>query len=203
MYIPKINVLHNRQEAVEFMRRFSFGTMVTAQEAGPVATHLPFLVESNGDQLVLRSHLAKANAQWKDLETQPILVIFTEPHAYISPSLYEKTLNVPTWNYLAVHAYGQGKLIQGEGAVIDLLEATIDQYEPAYQAQWETLPEAYKMGLANGLVAFEITVTDLQAKKKLSQNKTAKEQQNIIESLSESPHSNEQLIADYMKKEQR
>ncbi|MCB9201863.1 MAG: FMN-binding negative transcriptional regulator [Flavobacteriales bacterium] len=202
MYIPKSNILTDRNEAVEFMKRFSFATIVTSKDNIPTATHLPFLVELKNDKIILSSHFAKANKQWEDIEENQVLVIFTEPHAYISPSNYETKLNVPTWNYISIHSYGKGKLITNFQEVIQLLENSIDNYEETYKKQWDSLPNEYKIKMIKGMVAFEIEVTDLQAKKKLSQNKTYSEQQNIINTLYKSVNSNEQLIADYMKKEQ-
>ena len=203
MYIPKSNLLTDRSEAVEFMKRFSFGTIITAKDNVPTATHLPFLVELKNDKIALTSHFAKANGQWKDVAGNKILVIFSEPHAYISPSNYEKALNVPTWNYISVHAYGIGRLITDADKVIGVLEQTIDNYEASYKQQWDSLPADYKIKMSKGIVAFEIEVIDLQAKKKLSQNKTASEQRNIIESLSKSESENGKLIADYMMMEQK
>ena len=132
--------------------------------------------------------------------TKILLVIFTEPHAYISPRNYDKELNVPTWNYISVHAYGQGRLITQTDKVIEILEATISNYELAYMQQWISLPENFKFKMIKGIVAFEIEVTELQAKKKLSQNKTEAEQRRIINSLSNSNNDNEKHIADYMRR---
>jgi len=199
MYIPNSNLLTDKTEIVEFMKRFSFATIVTAKDGLPIATHLPFLVSTKDENIVLTSHFAKANAQWKDIENNTILVIFSEPHAYISPKHYDKELNVPTWNYISVHAYGQGSLISEIDKVTEILERTIDNYEISYKQQWDNLPSDYKAGLIKGIVAFDIIVKDLQGKKKLSQNKTENEQQKIIDALSKSDDTNEKLIADYMK----
>lgn len=200
MYIPKLNEMTDRQEALEFIRRFSFGTIVTCREGKPLATHLPFLIEERGEKVLIKSHFSKVNDQWRDLEKGEVLIIFSEPHAYISPRHYEKELNVPTWNYLAVHAYGKGKIVSETREVIDVLEQTIHQFEEAYRAQWDSLPEGYKLGMIKGIVAFEVEATDLQAKKKLSQNKTETEQHRIIEHLSASSDTNERWIAEYMKR---
>jgi len=134
----------------------------------------------------------------KEIENNKVLVIFSEPHAYISPKHYDKELNVPTWNYISIHAYGQGKLITETAKTFEVLESTISNYEVEYKRQWDNFPEEYKMKMAAGIVAFEIIVTELQGKKKLSQNRTNTEQLKIIETLSKSNDSNEQLIADYM-----
>lgn len=200
MYVPKSNQQTNKKQIVEFMQRFSFGTIITANENLPIATHLPFLISLKGEEIIIRSHFAKANGQWNSIAKNKVLVIFCEPHAYISPKNYDKDLNVPTWNYISVHAYGKGKIIAEPERVSELLESTIDTYEIGFRQQWDRLPEDYKAKMANGIVAFEILVTELQAKEKLSQNKTENERKRIIGSLSNSKDSNASLIADYMKK---
>ncbi|MES2265789.1 MAG: FMN-binding negative transcriptional regulator [Bacteroidota bacterium] len=201
MYVPKHFQLSDNQEALRFMQKYSFATIVTVLNGLPEATHLPFLVEQRGDQLVLISHFAKANPQVSVVFNETSLVIFTEPHAYISPSSYEKEQNVPTWNYLAVHAYGKAVLIDNTAQVALLLEKMIGFYEAGYRQQWDKLPDNYKQKMMNGITAFEIVVTDLQAKKKLSQNRTKLEQENIIASLSKSTDTTQRDIANYMKKE--
>jgi transcriptional regulator len=198
MYIPKINETTDRNEIISFMKQFSFATIITAKDNLPIGTHLPFIVTTQDDKVVLTSHFAKANEQWKDIENNNVLVIFSEPHAYISPTNYEKELNVPTWNYISVHAYGQGKIVTETVQVMQLLESMIDNYEASYRQQWESLPQDYKLNLSKGIVAFEIIVSDLQGKKKLSQNKTESEKQKIIDTLSKSNHTNEKLIAEFM-----
>src|ERR1700733_5703276 len=114
MYIPSFNKFEDRQQVIAFMQRYSFATIVSVKDNIPVATHLPFLVKVEDDKVILRAHFAKANPQAKDSIGQQVLVIFAEPHAYISPKNYEKAENVPTWNYLAVHAYGQCTLLDGD-----------------------------------------------------------------------------------------
>jgi transcriptional regulator len=198
MYIPATHQFTDKTEILEFMQQFSFATLVTAKDNFPSATHLPFLVRSEANNIILTSHFARANDQWKDIESSHVLVIFSEPHAYISPKHYESTRNVPTWNYVSVHAYGEGKIISDADDVRRLLERTIDNYDTSYKAQWHTLPEDYKTNMAKGIVVFDVIVTDIQAKKKLSQNKTDTEQQNIINALGKSSQTHDQLIARYM-----
>lgn len=192
--------MKNRNEIVEFMQRFSFATMVTAKNNTPVGTHLPILVKEENDKIILSGHIAKLNNQWKDFENNDILIIFTEPHSYISPTLYEKERNVPTWNYMAVHAYGKATIIEEMDSIMELLENTIEFYEPTYKLQWGTLPENYKLSLIKEIIAFSIVVVDIHAKTKLSQNRTKKECETIINTLSKSPNTNEKLIAEYMAK---
>lgn len=201
MYIPTTNLTTDKTEMVAFMQRFSFATLITAKDGLPIATHLPFLVSLRDEEVILTAHFALANEQWQDLEQNKVLVIFSEPHAYISTTNYDKALNVPTWNYISIHAYGHGKIISGVEQTIEVLESTINFYETAYKQQWDQFPEDYKLRMIKGIVAFEITITDLQGKKKLSQNRTATEKEKIIDTLSTSNDTNEQLIAAYMKAE--
>ncbi|MCU0439421.1 MAG: FMN-binding negative transcriptional regulator [Raineya sp.] len=201
MYIPNNNQITDFTEKIEFIKKYSFGVIISTIEDVPVATHLPFFVSHVDEKIILMSHFAKANPQWKNIENSTVLLIFSEPHAYISPTNYEKELNVPTWNYVSIHVYGKVQIIIDEEKVLEVLEKTIDYYEPTYQKQWESLPNEYKKNMLKGIVAFEIVVTDIQGKKKLSQNKTEKEQNNIIEALSKSKFTHEQDIAAFMKKE--
>jgi transcriptional regulator len=189
----------DKTKIIDFMKRFSFATIITSKNDFPIATHLPFVIKEENDKLFLFSHVAKQNEQWKHIEDSKVLVIFSEPHAYISPTNYEKDVNVPTWNYISVHAYGKGQLITRQEDVISLLESTIDNYEASYREQWNRLPEKYRSGQIMGIVGFKIEVTAIEAKEKLSQNKTLTEQQKIIDTLSVSKDTNEQTTAEYMK----
>ncbi|MET4082208.1 transcriptional regulator [Pedobacter sp. UYP30] len=203
MYIPPSNLMHDQAEMLVFMKRFSFAAIISCTDNIPVATHLPFLVEMRDDKIMLTSHFAKANNHWKNIENETVLVIFSEPHAYISTSHYDVELNVPTWNYLSIHAYGKVNLTTSYEQTINILERTIKTYEPSYISQWKGFPDAYKLKMAKGVVAFEMTVNDLQAKKKLSQNRTETEKNKIIDSFSKSDDTNKQLIADYMEMENK
>jgi transcriptional regulator len=199
MYTPKYNQITDVQQAVSFMQKYSFATVVTVIDGLPTATHLPFVIEQRDNQIVLISHFAKANHQSEDVFNCMPLVIFTEPHAYISPVHYEKEANVPTWNYIAVHAYGKAALINDKQEVANVLEKMIRFYEAAYLQQWNKLADDYKLKMMNGIVAFEIAVSNLQGKSKLSQNRTELEKQNIINAFNKSANSKEREIAAYMK----
>ncbi len=199
MYIPKHNLVRDKKEILDFIKRFNFGTIITVKDNFPTGTHLPFLIEDRGGSIFLVSHFAKANKQWQELN-ENTLVIFSEPHAYISPKLYEKTQNVPTWNYISVHCYGHGKILESDSDKLNVLEKSINFFDDSYKSQWDGLDEKYKMGLLNGIVAFEIEIDNVQAKKKLSQNKTEKERKNIINSFEQSEDGNEKIIGEYMKK---
>lgn len=200
MYTPKLNLITDQQEAISFMQRYSFATIVTVSNGVPSATHLPFVVCLRDDKIILTSHFAKVNPQVADLTTGKPLVIFVEPHAYISTKHYESEINVPTWNYIAVHAYGQATLIEDAETKAKLLEQTIQFYEADYLRQWDALSQDYKLSMMKGITGFEIVVDELQGKKKLSQNRSEKEKNSIISELKNSPISTEKEIAAYMEK---
>lgn len=201
MYTPKHFELTDVAEAVAFMKQYSFATLVNSNADIPEATHLPFLIKQEGAKAVLSSHLAKANPQAEYIDNGKSLVIFTEPHAYIAPAHYEKELNVPTWNYIAIHAYGEAKIVTDETAQLKALEDMIASYDTAYLQQWADLPMDYKLKMSKGIVVFDIEVTDLQGKKKLSQNRNDVDREAIIKAFSQSKDMNELVIGEYMRKE--
>ncbi|WP_448698017.1 FMN-binding negative transcriptional regulator [Mucilaginibacter sp. AW1-3] len=200
MYIPKHFENTDIKEIFEFIQKYSFGIIVTAQDNVPFATHMPFAVEMAGEDLILTSHIARANPQVQQLLDNEVMVIFSEPHAYISPKHYEKEQSVPTWNYMAVHAYGKAVVVEDADTALPLLEKMIRQYDMGYLAQWDSLPMEYKIKMLKGIVVFAIKVTSLQAKNKLSQNRSETERENIIHALEKSKDGNEAAIAEYMKK---
>ena len=188
MYIPEHFRAREHGEGIAFMRANPFAILVSNASDAPFATHVPLVIRENGDQLIFRGHVAKANPHWQYLQADPkCLVIFHGPHAYISPTNYVTQENVPTWNYGAVHAYGTARIYTEREELLAMLHDLIPTFEAAYAAQWDTLSEDYKTRMLGHIVGFEITVTNLEAKFKLSQNRTKQEQQNVIESLGASP----------------
>ena len=161
-----------------------FVVLVSTNEDGPFASHIPVVVREVGEQVIVRGHFAKANPHWRYLEQQPqCLTIFHGPHAYISPSLYTNIESVPTWNYGAVHAYGKARLYSSPEDLQVVLHELMGTFEPAFAAQWDGLDEAYRQRMLSQIVGFEIAVTKLEAKFKLGQNRTRQDQENMIESL--------------------
>jgi transcriptional regulator len=200
MYIPKFFAETDEESLLAFMREFNFAALVTAENDLPEATHLPFIIEKRGEKIILLAHMAKANPQWKHFADKEILVIFQEPHAYVSPLLYAEKLNVPTWNYVAIHAYGKAKIFETPEENLLLLEKMIAEFDENYlQTNWREIPGEYKLSLARAIVAFEIEVTDLQGKKKLNQNKGEEDGRRVIEAFEKSENTGEQQIARFMK----
>jgi transcriptional regulator len=198
MYTPKFFIEDDPDSLLAFMRRYNFATLVTTENDRPEGTHLPFIIEKRGDKFILLAHMAKANPQWKQFSDKDVLVIFSEPHAYVSPLLYKEKQNVPTWNYVAVHVYGKVKTFQPEDNLV-FLEKQIEAFDPEYfNGNWQEIDGDYKTNLAKGIVAFEIEVTDLQGKKKLNQNKPGEDAHRVIDAF-EKGSTGEQEIAAYMK----
>jgi transcriptional regulator len=202
VYIPEFNRQEDRATILAFMRANPFAILVSNVDGIPFATHLPLLIEEAGDQIVVQGHMAKANAHWKSMkETEESLIIFHGPHAYISPSLYENRESVPTWNYAAVHVYGEPTLFTDEESLRATLHRMIDTFESSYMAQWSELSEQYQSRMMKHIVGFNIKVKRLEGKFKLSQNRTKGEQAQVIQSLNQSKDSNISGVAQLMQQE--
>lgn len=190
MYTPKHNREEDRERLYAFMKAHSFATLVTIKANVPHATHLPFMVEMSEGRITLYAHMAKANNQWQDFsDTLKALVIFQEPHAYVSPRHYESAHNVPTWNYVAVHFYGHPVVLGKEEEKLQLLERLIGEHDEDYFRKWKELPPDYINLKLNGIVAFRIDATRIEARFKLSQERASMERENIIEEFETSDDS--------------
>jgi transcriptional regulator len=208
LYVPEHFRLRHDEDAVAFMRANPFAILISAADDGPFATHLPLSVFTpaggNGSEsrIVLRGHVARANPHWRYLEQQPeCLAIFHGPHAYISPSNYGARESVPTWNYAAVHVYGNARLFSSEDELHSMLDGLIETFEPPYRQQWETLSQKYRENMLRQIVGFEITAVKVEGKFKLSQNRTREDQAHVITSLETSEDSVIAGVARMMKEQ--
>jgi transcriptional regulator len=193
VYIPEHFRVRNHSDAIAFMQANPFAilisstgissTNVSPTEQGPFATHLPLSIHETGDRLVLRGHVAKANPHWRYLEQSQPLAIFHGPHAFISTAHYTTRETVPTWNYGAVHVYGTARVFATEEELQPMLHELIATFQPEFAEQWASLSETYRSRMLSHIVGFEITATKVEAKFKLSQNRTREEQANVITAL--------------------
>jgi len=199
MYIPKHFEEKDIEKLVAFMREYSFAVLVSGGGDRPIATHLPFVIEEDGNEIILKSHMAKANPQWKEFnDSGDVLVIFQEPHSYISPKLYDHKRNVSTWNYIAVHAYGKPEIITIENEAVKILELMFRQFDQSYKKQWDELDPDYKNKMLKGIVAFKIKLKKLEGKFKLSQNKTGSERERIKQFLENDPDTIKSDLSKFM-----
>ncbi len=184
MYVPRHNQLEDRAALVAYMRAYSFAALASSGPGGLMATHLPFVVEEEGGRITLLAHMAKANPQWREFAAAgDALVIFMQPHAYVSPRLYDSRQNVPTWNYVAVHAYGRPVVIEERAAKLELQQKLIRQHDAGYLAQLAELPESYIDAKLAAIVSFSLAVTRIDARYKLSQEKNPAERERIAREL--------------------
>ncbi len=187
MYIPEHFRVRDHADAITFMRANPFAILVSSTAEEPFATHLPVFVRETDERLIVRGHVAKANPHWRHLEQQPqCLTIFHGPHAYVSASNYTTRENVPTWNYGAVHVYGNARVFASAEELQGVLHELIGTFEPAYADQWASLSEPYRERMLSHIVGFEIAVSKIEAKFKLSQNRTHEERTNVIAALEKS-----------------
>ena len=199
MYIPRAFEVTDRERLFAFIRANSFGILFSQSNGQPCATHLPFLLETdNGPHGTLRGHFARANPHWQVIEGEG-LVVFSGPHAYISPTWYEAENTVPTWNYTAVHAYGHITLIQDKEELLQLVQDTVHFYEASMPTPWQfdSSHEFYRK-MVGGIVGFTIEITRLEGKWKLNQNHPLERQQKVVKALQHSKDQNEQAIAALM-----
>ena len=198
MYISKLYREEDRTKILEFLRQNEFATLVTYNGEKPTASHLLMEVVDEGESLFVNGHMSKANPLWKTFETCPeVLVIFQGPHTYISPTWYNH-VNVPTWNYQAVHLYGSPRIVTGD-EYYAMLSRLIAKHERGTDYRLESLPQDFVEKQMNGTVGFQINVTRIEANYKLSQNRDDEDYHNIIAQLEKSADNSSHDIATAMR----
>jgi transcriptional regulator len=184
MYVPSAFVEHDATRLREFIRRYSFGTLVTHGDDRLVASHLPLLLDGDdGPRGRLIGHMARANPQWADFPGE-VLAVFTGPHGYISPSWYEAPGTVPTWNYTAVHVYGEVRVVEDRSGLLDILRRSVEVYESRMPQPWrfdESDPQFEK--LLRAIVGFHVEIARIEGKWKLSQNHPEERRRRVIQAL--------------------
>jgi transcriptional regulator len=191
---PDLNALH------ELMERHSFALLISAA-AGLEGSHLPLLLDRQAGRYgTLLGHMARANSQWQSAAGSEVLAIFSGPHAYISPTWYAAPHSVPTWNYLAVHAYGRLEMIEEEAEILGLLERTVAVYEATQPQPWRMSEEPeFIARLAAQIVGFRIPIERLEGKWKLNQNRPVDQRWRVIEQLAQQTDDQAKAIAAAMR----
>src|ERR1700677_3569086 len=169
MYSPKFNHVANRGILLESMRAYSvavlFGPQSSPESPAPlIATHLPLVVKDEGEHGLIEGHFAKANRHWQALAGRETLVVLPGPHSYVSPTFYVDPLSVPTWNYIAIHAYGTLTLVEDEPGKLALLTDLIAANEPTYLDRWRTLPGGFRRTMLAGIMGFRIPIARIEGK---------------------------------------
>jgi transcriptional regulator len=205
VYLPPAFSETREEVLAAHIERHDFALLVTHGSAGFIASHIPFLAERRDGRLLLQGHLARANPQLADLAAGGEgLAIFSGPHAYISPGWYAAGPAVPTWNYTDVHAYGTVCAIDDPDWLRDLLRRLSERHEAREPAPWrmQDLPDAYVQSMLNGICGFELAVTRLDGKFKLSQNRPPADPPRIIAALERRGDPDARAVAALMRERQ-
>jgi transcriptional regulator len=177
MYIPKYFEITNKNEQYAFIASNSFGQLISYSNGRPCSTHLPFLLSADKTKLV--AHLAIQNPQVDDICGQQVLVTLQGVHDYISPSWYEDP-GVPTWNYQTAHIYGVCETFTDTVKLESVVNELAAKYEANMPSPWQ--PD-YNPKMLNAIIGIEISISEIQCKYKLSQNKSKQDQQQVIDQL--------------------
>jgi len=207
MFLPKNLIMSPPSAVSEFISRYNFGALITSDLR---TTQLPFMVSEKADgTLVLTAHMAKANSQWKQFQNKDesghssvdASVLFTGPHAYISPKWYKSRPAVSTWNYATVQCFGTIRLLNEE-QTLSAVYALTQQFEPSLEKGSDDInalmPEEYVDKLIKAVIGFEMEVHAIEAKEKLGQQKSEEDQAAIFESLTNSDSFDARALAAYM-----
>ncbi len=201
MYVPPSFLESDTQKLHDFMHAHSFATLISSPSDEPIASHLPVLLDRDaGPRGRLIGHFARANSHWEVASSGMALVIFHGPHAYVSPGWMEPRNVVPTWNYVAVHAYGTLRLIEDRDQLRDIVRRTVEKYESLREQPWSMNgPEPdFIDKLLAGIVGFEIDIERLEGKWKLNQNHPVERRSQIIRGLQSTGRHDELQIAELM-----
>jgi len=203
MYTPAHFLVNDPARIAALIRAHSFGVLVTTGAEGLQASHLPFLFDpAAGPHGTLSAHLARANGQWREFNGAEVLVIFQGEHGYISPTWFATQPAVPTWNYESVHAYGVPRIVPEGPDATAILDATVRHYERADSAYaLDALPAGYVEKMSRAIVAFEIPLARVEAKSKLSQNRSREDVIGVVRALEAAGNAESSRLAAAMRRE--
>lgn len=207
MYTPRAFAIDDLSQLHELILATRLAILVTHGEHGLQASHVPVLLHrEQGPNGTLYGHLAKANSQWKDLsDGAEALLIFSGADAYVSPGFYPSKAEhgkvVPTWNYVAVHAYGRAETFSDGGRLLDIVSTLTDRHEAGRAQPWKVAdaPADYIDGMLKAIVGFALPIQRLEGKRKLSQNRSPADIAGVREGLSASPDVHDQALAHLMR----
>lgn len=205
MYIPESFRVSDLKTLHADIERWNFATLITPEAEGQLqVTHLPLLLKRDGGrQGTLAGHVARANPHWKAFSTcRETMAIFHGPHAYISPRWYLTEVAVPTWNYVAVHAFGTPRILQDAKRIERHLRELIDYHEGTEPDSWrpDRLPPEVLESLMKAVVCFEMPIARIEGKAKLSQNRPAHDVPGVIRGLRGTDRTDNQELAEMMKR---
>ena len=188
MYIPAAFAEPDLAKLHDFIEQHSFGLLVSQVDGLPFASHLPFLLERQAGyrMAVCSATWHRANPQWQHAGGHSALAIFSGPHAYISPTWYQAEHVVPTWNYVAVHAYGQVQIIEDRDTLLEIVQKSVRVYEQAMPRPWSfDGADSFGERMLAQIVGFRIKIDKIEGKWKLNQNHPVERRQKVVRALRE------------------
>jgi transcriptional regulator len=208
MYVPPAFREEDRDGLHAMMREAQLATLVTATAEGLVATPLPLMLEAGeGPHGVLYGHVARANPQWRLSPMGDAMAVFMGPDAYVTPNWYatkrETQKVVPTWNYVAVHAYGPVEFFEEADRLLDIVTRLTALHEGAQPRPWAVsdAPESFVRAQLRGIVGLRLPITRIEGKRKLSQNRSAEDRAGVIAGLAASDRATDRAMADLIPRE--
>jgi transcriptional regulator len=188
-----------------FIHAHGFATVISQTAESAWGSHIPMLLDESAGGDRLRSHMARANDQWRHFAPgRELLCIFHGPHAYVSPSWYVAKLAVPTWNYAAVHVYGIAQIETDPAFARGVVDDTTSKYEAQMPMPWRMdFPEATLSAYMKAIVVFSVRVTRIEAKFKLGQNRSPEDQAGMLSALEGSADAESRALADFIKEQRQ
>jgi len=193
MYLPPLFAERDPERLRDFLETYPFGALVAPGDP-PEITHVPFVLIRERD--ALWGHVARANPIWRSFDGSQLTAIFQGPHGYISPRFYASAQQVPTWNYVAVHVRGAPRQLDRDEEVVALLRRLSSHNEASVGAQvgaagtrpagaWtpDELEPDFFADLRRAIVAFELPLSDVVGKFKLSQNRDPADRESVRQAL--------------------
>ena len=201
VYLPPLFAASDSEAISKLVVRHPFATLITPTAGEPYVTHLPLLVHAQPAPLgTLVGHVARANPHWQHLAGQPSIAIFHGPHAYVSPSWYgDPAAMVPTWNYAVVHMHGVAALVDDAAGKRAIVEELTGRFESSREKPWHLQLEGDRLdAMLRAIVGFRIVVTRVDAKFKMSQNRSAADRERVVTALAAEPDADAIATAEWM-----
>jgi len=200
VYIPRPFALRKPSQITRLVAEHPFATLVTVSALEPHVSHVPLQFVDDGPNGTLLGHVARANPHWQHFADGPSVAVFHGPHAYVSPSWYaEPATAVPTWNYSVVHMHGLAEIMDDESEKRALLDDMIRRYEGARAQPWKLQLEGRPLdALLGAIVGFRIRVERIDAKFKLSQNRSPEDRERVIGALRGEGYADASATAEWM-----
>lgn len=200
MYRPQYSINEETSLALQLIKEFPLGILISTHQGRVETNYLPFLVHQTDNEIILVTHLAKANPQWKQLN-QDVVVSFQGPNRYISPTIYVSKENVPTWNYAAVQIHGSPEIITDKDGLKKILDSTVHFFEIQNQSIWKyRLPNSIQEKLESAIIGLSIKVKRIEAKFKFSQNRRVQDYEAVLNYLKSSDNPKDRELFDWMLK---